>query len=375
MRLSVSAATIFLAGVTAFGQAASTAPATKSATSTAPASAKSAAIFLSAADGAKVLASDDPPYLSLLKMIESQGKTGSAMNIATLRDPKLRFEELKKRYAAAALDFSPAEIETINWYVERLDKLAFDFPLFTATPWKFIKVGPNIENGFSHTRGDCIVFTAQTLGRLGVARKRTPDTAAYLAGGLLLHEKCHVIQRQHPKMMADLYTNVWKFEYASVDLGPWLSDRQLLNPDGVELRWVYKLPPAEAGELPKYILPLIAFIDSPEDPPTSFAGAAPVAVELNKTKTGYTIVMLNETKPKFNPIGKYADYVRAFPDANSIYHPNEIFADLFAMMIAKDTLSRSKIEPLTKEAPYGALREWLTKNFAKAIPAETKPAK
>ncbi len=223
--------------------------------------------------------------------MEMSAKTGKPITGDT---PEARLAELRTRYAAAVQEFTPEEKQTLDWFVTLIDQLVADYPLYAKTPWQFIKVAPTLESGFSHTRAGAVVLTANTVRRLTAARAaaggKDPDPsnrAAVAAAGLLLHEKSHVIQRQHPKIVADLFINVWHFEHPkTVDLGPWLTSHQLLNPDGPDLHWVYKLPPSnsalstldgQTGD--HYILPMIIFSASGPEAPANFAAFTQIALE------------------------------------------------------------------------------------------------
>ena len=291
------------------------------------------------------------PYFSLLQPMEMATKTGrplEAKDLAAQRD------ECRERYRAAIRDFTEGEKAALTALAGKIhDAWKGDYPLFAGTPWSFLKVALPIEGGLPHTRGRTIVLPetlAPFLARL------TPEAEPQIAE-LLVHEQCHVVQRLHPGVFEPLYTGPWGFVRAKgLRPGEALESRQVVNPDGVDMGWVF---PVKGG----YIQPFLIFSDGkePRRMPRDFREIA-VPVEKDgagfRTKAGAAPV----------PLASAREHQERFGAIGQTYHPNEIFACLFSAMVLRDDFGgpglRAPCEVVGKD--FEKLREWCRKHLAGA---------
>ena len=288
------------------------------------------------------------PYFKLLQPMEMAAKTGSAVPGQSIDQQR---DECRTRYQKAVTEWTPDEKEAVQWYVQTLLPATAQYPLFARSSWSFIKLTGPIEGRQPFTRGKYICLPSNPLLKNMVSRRqdlkknalsqRTKDQTEWTAlagfGTVLIHEQCHVLQRQYPQNFARLYTDYWGFQHAKkIESDDWLREHQLLDPDGTDTHWVFPIPDNQGT---RWIWPL-AILQDPQGPagPT-FADVRTVAVELEPLENG-------EFRVKSAPNGRFIShslmselrYVEHFRPAWEIFHPNEASADLFARMIATQNI-------------------------------------
>jgi hypothetical protein len=314
---------------------------------------KGAVRFLTAKEAADAIVDESmEPYFSLLLPPEMHAKTGSAVPGADLAAQR---EECRKRYRAAVLDFTDDEKTAIGAAAQSISgALKEAYPFLAATAWSFLKVDPSIEGGMPHTRGPHVVVPAKMAAAFALLRVRGADPGKSRLAQTLIHEMCHVLQRAHPDLFADLYLNVWGFARAKgTPSDPWLDRVQMVNPDGPDVGWVFPVKN-------EFWQPLVVIKDGVEKPSMprdfQFIGVA-------REKKGDTFaVRLRDGKPVTVLLKDLPAYAEAFKGSSANFHPNEIFAELFAAMAMKDHIA----DPGPSAADHTTLRTWCRKSFAKA---------
>jgi len=270
-------------------------------------------------------------YFSLLEPMEMTAKTGSPITGATVAEQR---DECRRRYQAAVRVFTPDEQEALRWYVNRIvPLLADDYPLFARTPWSFVKVAPNVEGGLPHTRGPHIVLPEPAIQMLTEAKAKQDEWLAMIQfSELLLHEQCHVVQREHPDRFAAMYTQYWGFKHvAGVQGCPWLTRHQIVNPDGVDVNWIF---PLGRDQDTRWIWPRAVLADVDDPARASFADVRIVAIELENVADGtYRVRTDSDRRPVMQKLETVSHYAQHFTPARNIEHPNEAAADLFARIV------------------------------------------
>lgn len=271
------------------------------------------------------------PYFSLLQPMEMQAKTGSAVPGETLEEQRA---VCRARFQEAVGAFTEPEQAAIRWYVgEYHELLRESYPLFTKTPWRFLKLKPPAEGGLPHTRGPCVVLPPGVVRMLVIAKSRAPDGALQGVGGVLLHEQLHVVQRSHPARMERFYRETWNFlRPETIERGAWLERHQVVNPDGVDTRWVY---PFESDGETRWIQPNV-ILSRGEGPKKMPGDLQMVAIELEQTGTGFAVKQGDDGLPVFESLFFCKPYLAAFPGTYTSYHPNETMADVFVKLVVHD---------------------------------------
>jgi hypothetical protein len=301
--------------------------------------------FLTKNDGAKAIVDESKdPYFSRLQPMEMAAKTGSPVPGDTLDQQR---EECRRRYAQAVEEFTQSEKDTLQWYVSNMVAAAAPYPLFDRTPWSFIKVSGPIEGGQPFTRADHIILPSVAISEMMGERQRAPSQAVasdfqWMAlerfGNLLVHEQTHVVQRLHPEVFARLYVDFWGFKHAAkIETDSWLSEHQLLDPDGADQNWVF---PIKEGDKTRWIWPLIVLEDGQAPTGPSFADARQLAIELEPTGDDtFRVKTAANGRLVSRSLMLEMRYASHFSPSRNLYHPNEISADLFARVIVVEHLS------------------------------------
>lgn len=280
------------------------------------------------------------PYISLLCHHEMEVKSGVAIEGETLEAQQAFFAA---HYADNVRDFTDEEKEAVANIVALAAGLAaFDFPRFSAHPWVLIKATSGIEQGLPHTRGHAIVLPevlVQAIVNARSADREDRDATHYFIMamvGLMLHEQVHVLQRLDPEPFKQFYTDHWGLVHVeAIEYGDTLAAMQLINPDGVDTRWVQYV--VDAGRGGRYLQPNIVierFDDRPSRMPHDFLQ---VAVELVMHDDGvWRPVVGEDGAPAYTPLLDEPGYVAHYGPSSNIYHPNESLADLFAKLILSE---------------------------------------
>ncbi|MEM9415331.1 MAG: hypothetical protein AAGA29_07635 [Planctomycetota bacterium] len=277
------------------------------------------------------------PYFSLLCHHEMELKSGITIEGETLGEQRERF---KRHYAENVRDFTDEEKEAVANIASLAAGLAsWDFPRFSEHPWVFIKVTTAVEQGLPHTRGHAIVLPEGVVEFITHAHSDDRDEMhAIIMRGveLMLHEQIHVLQRLNPEPFQQFYTEHWGLVHVeSIEYGDGLKAMQVINPDGVDTRWVQSVGSRRS---PRYIQPNIfvaRFEDRASRMPNDFLM---LAVELRLEGDGVwrPVAAGGTGQALTHMLLDEPSYTAHYGPSTNIYHPNESFADLFAKLILNE---------------------------------------
>jgi hypothetical protein len=316
-------------------------------------------LLLLSPEEAKAAIVDDgkAPYFDRLTPVEIAVKTAGSKGDAA---------EARRRYQASVKAFAPEELAAFAALVEWMQpKLATTYPLLDRTPFSLLKVSAKIEGGLPHTRDRHILFADDLLKQAAALHQTNPLGFRKAMGPLLLHEQMHVIERLFPERFEKLFTEVWGFRHLEKALEhSWLAERQLLNPDGPDIRWIY---PVKDGAGKRWIWPLVilrepkASMKMPQD-------FLLVGVALEEADGAFKVAEDPKTHvPKLENLGDMEDLLRRFPNPGELYHPNEIAADWIAEVIWEDltgaTVDASDPEQAVAHRRVEKIRAWARENL------------
>lgn len=288
--------------------------------------------FLSAEAGRKAIVDDAAePYFSLMMPMEMAAKTGAPMPPGTLDEQRA---ECRRRYQAGVQVFTDEEQDALRWYATEMSRLLDkDYPLLARVPWSFVKVADSIEGGALWTRGDHIFLAAHMVQGLVMMQSRGRTQNTLVAGQLLVHEQVHVVQRAHPGIFDGLYTGRWGFVHPDrIGDNAWLDERQILNPDAPDLRWVF---PIVDGDRTRYIWPRVVFRET-AGPPQFPRDMWPVAVGVEPAGDGFRVITGQDGKPVVEDLASVKEYADALKPSTYTIHPNEASADIFCGLLVFD---------------------------------------
>jgi hypothetical protein len=285
--------------------------------------------FLSQAEARAALTTGpERGYYARLQLAEMRAKTGLALQNVTLEAAR---EQVRDTYGERVEDFSADEQGVLREVLNGLQTiLRTRAPLYARTPWAFIKVDATIEGGLPHTRGDCIVLSDAITARIVQARAKGALSAPLSLWNLLVHEQTHVLQRRHPELFVNLYTQSMGFRHVVFAAAPqWLIERNVVNPDAPDADWVFPIGDASARH---WILPdvLLLKLDHPRMPDDFDI----VALEVREQAGTWEFADRN-LPASLQELSALPDFVRAFPIQDELFHPNEICAGLLAAIITE----------------------------------------
>jgi hypothetical protein len=293
------------------------------------------------------------PYFSQLQRAEIAALTAAAPTDETLDGCR---REAQQRFQDAVRPFADREAEALTFLVEQLEsRVRAEYPLLARQPWRFIKTADHLCGGFSWTRGLCIVFSERTVERITTARNSMP-AADFVKqhGPLLLHEQMHVLQRVYPSRFAKLYTDGFGFSQATVEPHPWLTERQMTNPDAVRLEWVFAIGGDDGPQ--KYIWPR-TILKTTEGVPRMGWDFRMLAVEVQKVGATWHVKSQADGTPTFDPAAS-ALMARRFSVRNALDHPNEIAAYMFPKLVFAETDNRRELTEMQQQ-----LADWCSDNL------------
>jgi hypothetical protein len=266
-------------------------------------------------------------YYARLQLAEMRAKTGLPLQNVTLETAR---EQVREAYGAEVEDFTADEQAALREASAGLQSvLRAKAPLYARTPWSFVKVSAKIEGGLPHTRGDHIVLSDTVLTGIMRLHARGPFTAPIGLWNLLVHEQTHVLQRRHGDLFAGFYTESLGFRHVVLAPAPqWLLERGVVNPDAPDADWIL---PIGDGAARRWILPyvLLTNLDHPRMPDDFDI----VALDLEEHAGSWTLA--DRSMPAaFHELESLPEYVRAFPDQDEVFHPNEISAGLLAAILS-----------------------------------------
>lgn len=239
--------------------------------------------------------------------------TGEDMMLETYKKNVMEFTEDEKQYLTDGVNYL---------FTHHKNKL----PLIRA--WNFIKLHESIDWGYPFTLDNYIVLSSKVISG------NTKEMAR-----LLFHEQLHIIQRNEKKIFSDFYVKQWKFKKFDLPNDPWINKYLVHNPDSKDY-FIYKL----SDEL--YLLPLATTHSNQYRLTES-------ALFLTSTKK----ILAKDDEPHIEPLRNVKEYNNRFYNAESLYHPNEIFATILTSMVFNE-LSVSEIDTRGFDAIFLQLKNY-----------------
>jgi hypothetical protein len=271
------------------------------------------------------------PYFRMMMPLEMAAKTGAPLPEGTLEEQRA---ECRRRYEAAVREFTPEEQDALRWYASELSKVIDgDYPLLARQPWSFLEASDALEGTMPWTRGGHIILPAGLVAQLTMLQSRARTMNTLVAGQVLVHEQVHVLQRGHPGIFDGLYTGRWGFLHPDrIEASPWLVERQVLDPDALDLRWVF---PLKDGEGTRYIWPRTILRDTAA-PPRFPGDMRPVAVSVEPAGDGFRVMTGEDGRPVLEDLAGVKEYAEALAPSTYTISPNEASADIFCGLLVFD---------------------------------------
>lgn len=267
------------------------------------------------------------PYFSLLQEREIFAFTKQWINSENIDDSR---ELARKKFQSAVTEFTSKEMDCIQFVIHSIDSILEknNINLFKDHAWRFIKVEDWLCGGFAHTRGTYTILSQRYLDRYtakygsDMTTEEKNDLITQL-GGLLIHEQLHSLQRTHPSMFADLYSNYWSFEKVMIPstLQTFI-ENQLLNPDAPNSDWVYTKR--------KKMYWIRVLLNEESKNPKMGTDFISKVYRVKQKNDQFTLLLDKNSEPKTLTMEKFKKYTKSFPTTHGLDHPNEISAYMMA---------------------------------------------
>lgn len=248
---------------------------------------------------------------------------------------ELNNTNLKDVYCDNVLSISMSERRALVWIITLLQLRLGNISMLND--WSFIKINKKIENGLPHTRSNVIILPNIIFKQLlKYHNNKLENKALVTIGGLLIHEKTHVLQKQHPKLFYDLYVNYWNFIKANRIIGDKLFRKQIrTNPDGLDVSWIFH-------QNHQYIWIVSLFNGNHNLHQVEYVGIYVNPINLEEK----IFKIINPTK-KID-LMKIPEFSNFFVGINSnYYHPNELSAEIFTQYY----LNSMKLDSINMKSP------------------------
>lgn len=137
-------------------------------------------------------------------------------------------------------NFTEKEIKIITDYNNKANKLLENY--FPKIDIYYIKLKSGFDWNYPFTKNKSIIFTQGFLNTLEYNSNEILE--------LFIHEKIHILQRYYPTYFTKLYNTKYNFINYNTSNIKAVFENYILNPDGINLNWVYPLNYGEYFVLP-----------------------------------------------------------------------------------------------------------------------------
>jgi hypothetical protein len=232
------------------------------------------------------------------------------LNILRCRDSN----EFLNKMNNITSDFTPQENQQINNQMEEINTKLLALGLVIDLEIDFVKTSGMESMGMPYTRHNAVVLTQPYLQAFS-SGMQIPNVN--MGMGLVAHEIFHIISREYPQVRTALY-DLWNFYHEPLDTVP---AEALINPDAPNCD--YKINVTMDGE-EIAVTPMLAIQGRPSM--QSFMAAD----KLLYTNRGF----INRSR---------TNYLEACqsPVEISAYHPEEISAEAFRLLIEGQNFEKS----------------------------------
>ena len=313
--------------------------------------------FLSLADARReLLGEEDDLFFASLFPREAAAMTATPRGEKTTEESRVAARAV---FSNSVLEFDEAERAMLTAVVESIaEQFGATYPLLVDRPWKFIKTKRDLCGGFSFTRGDCIVLSESTLAQ-ALRLPRKPSGTVTRVESLLLHEQMHVLERRHPELFVPLFEKIFGFQAATVQVHPWIDERQVTNPDGISDDWVISITGPD-DKTKRYWLGTILLGDKPLH--TMGRDFTSVAVPVTEQADGSFEMSVNtDNRPDYRELSEVSQFTSRLPIPGGFDHPNEVAAYLFTEI----THGNNKPDGEVAARVLAEATEWFRTNLKK----------
>jgi hypothetical protein len=308
--------------------------------------------FLSKEEGQKAILDETfEPYFSQLQKREVTAFTGQDVPFNDIE--KVR-GFAREKFVSSVLSFTQVEKEALDFVVAEVNKVLISNNLnrIADHPWRFIKVESWLCGGFAHTRGNFIILSDKRIKILAenFSSNLTSEQRMNLVskiGALIVHEQMHCMERTHPSVFENLYTQQWNFKKADVEPVHSITINQVSNPDAPLANWLIK-DSVNSNTYYWIRTSLREGIEIPEMGKDFITTVFKVQYKDGR----YTVEKDGSGKLISFPLSEFKQYSNSFPASASsgLDHPNEITAYMMAEVFKSILRNQKPFENIQPEA-------------------------
>jgi hypothetical protein len=231
-------------------------------------------------------------------------------------------------YIDGLLEWDESDIKLLNWLFAGLIK-------FTPQKYHFLyknitvaKYKDDIEIGFPHTHENTIFLTGVFVKEiLKFYNKEDINSCILTIGSIIIHECVHIFQRRDPNFFNSLYSDMGFYKSKKIINLKKYASKNRYNPDGVDLKWIYKDKHTEYVILSIY-----------SDNAINISQVNLIGIELERIGKDPIIPII----PKIAYLKEIDSFMQLFGNlGGNNYHPNEISAEIISRIVIQEINTKS----------------------------------
>lgn len=313
-------------------------------------------IFLKPVDAYKII--EESNYFNHFNKINMKARL-----CANLTDCKLKYKK-------ELMQIDMMEEQAMTWLMDSMVKMIENIKPSLASGIKYInikfaKTSSKLEGDMPHTHKNVIFIPSYIWNKIwqGHQQYLTYKTENIIKesireyGSTLMHELFHILQRQFQNKFEKFYQEQWNFikfdRLDQIDKISNVIDRNRLNPDGIDVKWIWKNPYNLIRKEPEeYYIILATFRNDNPNFLTDVDNNIYLLEKVVDTHHDYVIV-------NGSLLDQHQDFQNYFGIKNNNYHPNEISAEYMSIYLLKILKIFDKIDINTESEGYIKFTNWL----------------
>ncbi|MEM7102568.1 MAG: hypothetical protein AAF502_05485 [Bacteroidota bacterium] len=280
-------------------------------------------------------------FFDLIEIIDMQIQLKDVLIVDGLDERTVYHEAYKSQIATEVMEFTDAEKAWIDPIMN--EALELSAKLSPGLPNKEVLLlkmnGNHYGNGVYYTRENAILIPQNVIAE---GYRNTTDFLQ-----VMLHEIFHIYSRYHPNKKKELYQLIGfqpadPFEFPSE-----LKEQKLLNPDGIDVRYMISLEDKEGRTLKAVPVIYTTADQFDESVPDFFSYLNFDFFELIDGSEGKTLKVTDPLGSTINLREVTGFWEQVSRNSNYIIHPDELMADNFAILALskKDPKILDGLEP------------------------------
>ncbi|MDH4128744.1 MAG: hypothetical protein OEV44_08335 [Spirochaetota bacterium] len=278
--------------------------------------------LLSRVEGKKAILNDEIlPFFNVLNNLDMSIRMGIQLDPSKLNESRSRFKEfVQDSVMDWTLEEKKALLRVLNLCYYICNSAV---PGFIPTKWRFIKTSGKEDSGFFYTRGDCIIVPQNELDKLLKDKKYIKTFIE-----VIIHETFHVYSKLNQDKRKLLYEIIGFKKDLEVELGSFLLERKLTNPDGSDYSYRITIQNHNGLKMQAIIM-ILSKYDSYQKGNNNVLNYLTVSLFEVSLQNGKWKVVLDKNgavKP-IDPNKAKGFYEQIGRNTGYIIHPDEILAD------------------------------------------------